>query len=173
MFFLACLPVFVSAQFQHSQLDSMYQVVRHAANDTIRMDAYTKLGMYYDDVNLDSSVYYGEKGIVIARQLHLKLNEAEMQMNISFPLAKMGNYPQALKVLTQALEIAGNPSNERNTWHLLKGQTPETYRVSLLSYTHMGFDNLYGYTGDYEKQMTSAYEAKNRTVISILSPTAC
>src|SRR5436190_17640199 len=160
IFFLVCLPVFVSAQFQHRQLDSMYQVVRHAANDTIRMDAYTKLGMYYDDVNLDSSVYYGEKGIVIARQLHLKLNEAEMQMNISFPLAKMGNYPQALKVLAQALEIAGNPSNEKNTWHLLKGQTPETYRVSLLSYTHMGFDNLYGYTGDYEKQMTSAYEAK-------------
>src|SRR4029078_13278344 len=60
----------------------------------------------------------------------------------------------------QALEIAGNPSNERNTWHLLKGQTPQSYRVSLLSYTHMGFDNLYGYTGDYEKQMTSAYEAK-------------
>jgi tetratricopeptide (TPR) repeat protein len=160
MFFLVCLPVFVSAQFQHSQLDSMYQVVRHAANDTIRMDAYTKLGMYYDDVNLDSSVYYGEKGIVIARQLHLKLNEAEMQMNISFPLAKMGNYPQALKVLAQALEIAGNPSNEKNIWHLLKGQTPEMYRINLLGYTHMGFDNLYGYTGDYEKQMTSAYEAK-------------
>jgi len=154
------LPVFVTGQFQHSQLDSVYEAVRHAANDTVRMNAYTKLGTYYDDVNLDSSVYYGEKGIAIARQLNLKLNEAEMLMNICFPLAKMGNYPLAHKVLTQALEIAGNSSNEKNTWHLLKGQTPDTYRVSLLGYTHMGFDNLYGYTGDYEKQMTSAYEAK-------------
>jgi signal transduction histidine kinase len=160
IFFLLCLPVFAGAQFRHSQLDSMHQVVQHAANDTIRMDAYTKLGSYYDDVNLDSSVYYAAEGITIASQLNLKLNEAEMLMNSCFPLAKMGNYPQALRVLTQALEIAGNPSNEKNTWHLLKGQTPETYRVSLLSYTHMGFDNLYGYAGDYEKQMTSAYEAK-------------
>jgi len=160
IFFLLCLPVFAGAQFRHGQLDSMHQVVQHAANDTIRMDAYTKLGSYYDDVNLDSSVHYADEGITIARRLNLKLNEAEMLMNSCFPLAKMGNYPQALKVLTQALEIAGNPSNERNTWHLLKGQTPQSYRVSLLSYTHMGFDNLYGYTGDYEKQMTSAYEAK-------------
>jgi len=153
-------PAFVTAQFQHNQLDSMHTVLHHAANDTIRMDAYTKLGEYYDDVNLDSSLYYNEEGIAIARQLNLKLNEGEMLMNSCFPLAKMGNYPQALKVLTQALEIAGDPSNEKNTWHLLKGQTPGTYRVSLLSYTHMGFDNLYGYTGDYEKQMVSAYEAK-------------
>jgi two-component system NtrC family sensor kinase len=160
LLFLLLLPVFVTAQFQHNQLDSMQQVLHHAANDTIRMDAYYKLGMYYDDVNLDSSVYYNEEGIAIARQLNLKLNEAEMLMNSCFPLAKMGNYPQSLKVLTQALEIAGNPSNEKNTWHLLKGQTPQTYRVSLLGYTHMGFDNLYGYTGSYEKQMASAYEAK-------------
>ncbi len=160
LLFLLLLPVFVTAQFQHDQLDSMHMVLQHASNDTIRMDAYYKLGMYYDDVNLDSSVYYSEKGIAIARQLNLKLNEAEMLMNNCFPLAKMGNYPQSLKVLAQALEIAENPSNEKNTWHLLKDQTPQTYRVSLLGYIHMGFDNLYGYTGSYEKQMTSAYEAK-------------
>ena len=158
--FLLLLPVFVTAQFQRNQLDSMHQVLRNATNDTIRMDAYYKLGMYYDDVNLDSSLYYNEKGIAIARQLNLKLNEAEMLMNSCFPLAKMGNYPKSLKVLEQALEIAGNPSNGKNTWHLLKRQTAQTYRVWLLGYTHMGFDNLYGYTGDYEKQMTSAYEAK-------------
>src|SRR5258705_3474786 len=124
IFFLLCLPVFVTAQFQRNQLDSMHQVVRHASNDTIRMDAYTKLGAYYDDVNLDSSVNYSEKGILIAKQLQLNLNEAEMLTNMSWPLVKMGNYPRSLKVLNQALEIAGNPSNEKNTWHLLKGQTP-------------------------------------------------
>jgi len=100
-------PAFVTAQFQHNQLDSMHTVLQHAANDTIRMDAYTKLGEYYDDVNLDSSLYYNEEGIAIARQLNLKLNEAEMLMNSCFPLAKMGNYPQSLKVLSQA-EVPDN-----------------------------------------------------------------
>ena len=59
--FLLLLPVLVTAQFQHNQLDSMHRVLQHAANDTIRMDACLKLGAYYDDVNLDSSVYYSRK----------------------------------------------------------------------------------------------------------------
>jgi hypothetical protein len=91
--FLLLLPVLVTAQFQRNQVDSMHQVVRDAANDTIRMDAYTKLGAYYDDVNLDSSMYYSEKGMVIAKQLQLNLNEAEMLTNMSWPLVKLGNYP--------------------------------------------------------------------------------
>jgi len=152
------LPVFATAQFQHNQLDSMHLVLRHATNDTIRMDACLKLGAYYDDVNLDSSVNYSEKGILIAKQLQLNLNEAEMLTNMSWPLVKMGNYPRSLKVLNQALEIAGNPSNEKNTWHLLKGQTPRSYRIALLGNVHAAFDYLYGYTGNYRKQITEAYE---------------
>ena len=156
--FLLCLPAFVTAQFQRNQLDSMHQVVRHASNDTIRMDAYNKLGSYYDDVNLDSSVYYSEKGIVIAKQLQLNLNKAEMLTNMSWPLVKMGNYPRSLKVLNQALEIAGDPANEKNTWHLLKGQTPRSYRIDLLGNVYAAFNYLYGYTGNYEKQVTEAYK---------------
>ena len=156
--FLLGLPFFVTAQFQRNQLDSMHRVLKHAANDTIRMDACLKLGAYYDDVNLDSSVYYSEKGIVIAKQLQLNLNEAEMLTNMSWPLVKMGNYPRSLKVLNQALEIAGDPANEKNTWHLLKGQTPRSYRIDLLGNVHAAFDYLYGYTGNYGKQITEAYE---------------
>ena len=151
-------PFFATAQFQHNQLDSMHMVLRHAANDTIRMDAYLKLGAYYDDVNLDSSVYYSEKGIAIAKQLQLYLNEVEMLTNMSWPLVKMGNYPRSFKVLNQALEIAGNPSKEKNTWHLLKGQTPRSYRINLLGNVHAAFDYLYGYTGNYGKQITEAFE---------------
>ena len=78
-----------------------------------------------------------------------------MLTNMSWPLAKMGNYPRSLKVLNQALEIAGNPSNEKNTWHLLKGQTPRSYRIDLLGNVHMLLlTNLYGYTGNYGKQIT-------------------
>jgi len=158
--FLGCLPVFVTGQFRHDRLDSMHLVLKKAPNDTILMDGYYKLAVFYDDVNLDSSVYYAEKAISIAKQLKLKLNEADMLTGISFPLTKLGNYPRSLNVLMQALEIAGDPSNENNRWQLLKGQTQETYWGSLLGYTHMGFANLYRYTGDYEKQLTSAFEGK-------------
>ena len=89
MLFLLFLPVFVTAQFQHNQLDSMQQVLHRAVSDTVRMDACLKLGAYYDDVNLDSSVYYAEKGIVIAKQLQLNLSKAEMLTNMSWPLVKI------------------------------------------------------------------------------------
>ncbi|CAN5439625.1 hypothetical protein BH10BAC2_BH10BAC2_39140 [soil metagenome] len=152
------LPFFIEAQ--QKQLENLHRVLKNAANDTLRMDAYHKLGVFYDDVNLDSSVYYGEKGISVARKLKLKLNEAEMLMITSFPLAQMGNYPQAFKMLMKALEITEDPSSENNTWHLLKGQTPQSYRAGLLGYTHLGLGNLYVYTGNYEKQITEFFKAK-------------
>ena len=154
------LPLFVTAQFQKSQLDSMYRVLTYAANDTIRMDACFKMEFFYDNINLDSSVYYAEKGISIAKKLKLKLNEAEMLMGLSFPLTKMQNYPLSFKVLMQALEITENPASEKNTWHLKKWQTPQTYRLSILGYTHLGLGFLYAYSGNYEKQMDAYYKSK-------------
>src|SRR5215218_5650498 len=148
--FLLLLPSVGIAQFQMNQLDSMHHVIQHAANDTILMDAYFKLGSFYDDVNLDSSVYYANKGVVIARKLRLRMHEAESFMNSSFPLAKMGNYPRALNELNQALQILEDPSCEKITWGRgstvgSSGKTPELYRLALLGYTHMALDNLYSY----------------------------
>jgi hypothetical protein len=54
----------------------------------------------------------------------IKFKQGEMLTHMSWPLVKMGNYPRSLKVLNEALEIGGDPTNEKNTWHLLKGQTP-------------------------------------------------
>ena len=49
---------------------------------------------------------------------------------------------------------------KKNTWHLLKWQTPHTYRLSVLGVTHIGFGTLYSYTGNYEKQIATYYEGK-------------
>jgi len=149
------LPAFAAAQHytQQWRLNDLHSILKSTSNDTVRMETYLKLGIYYDDVNLDSAVYYSEKGITIARQLKLKLYEAEMLMNTSFPLWKMGNYPKALKVLTQALEIAENPANEKNTWHLSNTQTPRIYRLTVLGYTHLGLNNLYANTGNFDNRI--------------------
>ncbi|MEJ0106071.1 MAG: ATP-binding protein [Bacteroidota bacterium] len=151
MMLLLLLPHFVTAQFQQKQIDSMYLALQHAANDTVRMELYKSLGFFYDDVNLDSSVYYNEKGIEIAHQLQLKLNEAEILMGLSFPLTKIGNYPRSLKVLMQSSDIAENPSNEKSASYLLKGQTPRIYRLTILGNIHLGLGYLYINTGNYEK----------------------
>lgn len=48
----------------------------NAANNTIRMDVYDQLAYYFYEVNADSSLLYAEKELQIARQLNLKIYEA-------------------------------------------------------------------------------------------------
>jgi len=120
---------------------------------------YGKLGIYYDDVNLDSSVFYGDQAATVARRLNLKLNEANIITNMTWPLGKMGNYPRALKLLNQAMEIANNPAIEKNAVHLPPGQTPHVYRLTVLSYVQNAMASLYGFTGNYEKQIAWAKES--------------
>ena len=69
MLFLV-LPVFVSAQSRFMYIlsdttlsgtqksDSLQLALKNAANDTIRMDAYFSLALYYLETDRDSAVYY-------------------------------------------------------------------------------------------------------------------
>src|SRR5512145_265017 len=92
------LPALAAGQTRR-QIDSVFLILQHAANDTVRMDAYSMLGGFYDDINVDSGMYYCKKGIDIAEKLDLQLNKVEMMAYMSWPLMKTGNYPEALKVI--------------------------------------------------------------------------
>ena len=158
---LLILPAFVKAQTRW-QMDSAYLILQHAANDTIRMGAYSMLGGFYDDINADSGLYYCNKGIAIAEKLDLQLNKAEMMAYMGWPLMKTGNYPEALRVISQGLEIAEDPSNEKNTGNLQKGQTPQMYRLRVIGLLYAALEYLYLYVGNYEKQIAIAREAITR-----------
>ena len=158
--FLFFLPVFVKAQSPQSEPDSLHRVVQFAKNDTIRMHAFRALGSYYDDLSLDSAVYYFEKALTIARQLQLKLDEPDFNVALSFSTSKMGNYPRSLKLLNAALDIANNPDNEKYIYNLPKGQTPNAFRLGLLGWVHFGFGALYRYSGNYRKAIIAATESK-------------
>jgi hypothetical protein len=81
--FLLCLTVFAKAQSPQAILDSLHRLVRLAKNDTIRMNAFKGLAGYYDDVNLDSSVYYSEKAVQIANQFQLRFDEVTFHVAIN------------------------------------------------------------------------------------------
>jgi hypothetical protein len=100
--FIILLPACVTAQTRY-QMDSAYFILQHAPNDTVRMGAYSLLGGFYDDINVDSGLYYCKKGIAIAEKLNLELNKAELMALMGWPLMKTGNYPEALRVIRQGL----------------------------------------------------------------------
>ena len=155
------LPAFVNAQTRQ-QRDSAYILLQQAANDTVRMGACSVLASYYDDINVDSGLYYCNKGIAIAEKLDFKLNKAEMMGLMGWPLMKTGNYPEALRVITRGLEIAEDPSSEKRLGNLQKGQTPEMYRRGVIGLLYAALEYLYLYVGNYEKQIAIAHKAITR-----------
>lgn len=152
------LPVFGKAQVG-KQMDSAYLMLQQANNDTVRMGAYTILAGLYDDVNADSGLYYCNKGLAIAENLGLQLNKAEILALMGVHLMKIGNYPEALRVITQGIKISEDISNENKTVIQRKGQTPQIYRRNVLGLLFSFMEYLYLFVGNYEKQIAIANKA--------------
>ncbi len=152
---LLLLPVFVSSQSQQ-KLDSLHSALRNAANDSIRMETYQELHWYYQEVNRDSALFYSDKALPIAKQLKLRLHEAEILDGKGYMFMHLGNYPKSLESYLLALKIAEDPTAENDNYNLFrrnKRQTPRTFRLQVLSSIHHDMGHLYGRTGNPKKQI--------------------
>ena len=155
---LLFLPSFAKAQTLR-QIDSLRFILQQAANDTVRMGVCSALGGWYDDISVDSGLYYCHKGIALAEKLDLQLNKSLTLAYMSWPLMKTGNYPEALKVLNQGFKIAEDPSNEKKAGYLQNGQSLQKFRLYVIGILYAARESLYGYVGDYEKQIAATREA--------------
>ncbi|MBX2935477.1 MAG: hypothetical protein KF825_14635 [Ferruginibacter sp.] len=158
---LLLFPVFALSQTRR-QIDSAYLMLQQAVNDTVRMNACSMLGGFYDDINIDSGLFYCNKGIAIAEKLDFQLNKAEMLAFMGWPLMKEGNYPEALRIISLGLKIAENPSNKKKIGILPKWQSPEIYQRRVVGLLYAALEFLYFYVGNYEKQIVIAHEAISR-----------
>ena len=75
------LPTVVEAQKNQKLLDSLHRTLQNAGNDTIRMETYNLLGWFYEQINPDSTLYYAEEQMKLARRLNQKLEEAGAFIN--------------------------------------------------------------------------------------------
>ena len=153
------LPFFVSAQSGQKQLDSLHVALKNASNDTVRMDVYFQLELFYNEINLDSSLFYLDQSIPIAQKLKLKINEAGALTNKGYMLMHLGDYPKSLETFLQALKIEENPASEKYTWNLPKEQTPHNARLYQLGFTHLTMGHLYGAIGNTDKQISNYFTA--------------
>ncbi len=165
------LPVFVSAQSKFmfilsdtalsgtQKSDSLQLALQNAGNDTIRMDAYFSLALYYLETDRDSAVYYDNKSIALAQQLRLKLNEAAALSDRGYALIGLGNYPASLESLTEALKIAENPASEKYALPFLRGHTPHARRLYILGLTDKHMGQLYGVTGNRDMEKLWSFKA--------------
>jgi adenylate cyclase len=154
------LPFVVTAQSPMTTLDSLHLSLRGATDDTMRLIAVDRLQHYYDEVNWDSSLYYDEIELSLARKMKFDLEQADLLRIKGYVLMKLGNYPESMEAFLQAIKIAENPENEKNIFDLPKDQTGRFYRLNLLANVYHEYGHLYVNTGNPRKAISIYLESK-------------
>ena len=85
-------------------LDSLKRAL-HESQDTSRVETMISLANGYRFSNLDSSSYYAEQGLELSRQIGYLKGEAICLGYKALSLYWMGNYPQALELAFEGINI--------------------------------------------------------------------
>ena len=169
MLLLLFLPAFAVAQknpyweeWNKAQADSLQLIWNKTNNDTLRMGVARSLAYYYGEINRERGLYYGQKYLALARQLKLKLWEADALDGLGYILSNIKDYPGSLQALLAAITIAEDKETERNIWNVSrfsKTGDPSNARLTVLSICYSDLANLYGFTGNIQKQLSNCFKA--------------
>jgi signal transduction histidine kinase len=146
-----------------AEADSLLRVLNTIPNDTIKMDIYKKLTVYYLETNGDSAIYFGNQQLKIATRFDLKLWKAIAYDYVGYSYYNTGNYSLALYYLLEAFKIADDNECEKNIWRISefsKEKDPRTARLNVLSTIYDDLGTLYGVFGNHEKQISSYLKAQ-------------
>jgi two-component system, NtrC family, sensor kinase len=161
MSWLIMLPVLGIAQSQQKKIDSLRKALASAANDTIRMSITDGMAFAFTESNSDSALFYYDQASILADKLNLKIDEvSELDMK-GYILSTRRNYPQSLATFLKAKKIAADPASEKNIWHLPKGRTARTERLSWLGWISNDMGPLYQYTGNLNEEISGFQQAKS------------
>ena len=154
---------------QEPGIDSLRHEVNTAQNDTVKMMLFSALTGAYAETKPDSSLYYAEQQLMLARKLNLRLDEADALISMSYGLLNMGNYPRALQKCFSAFAIAEDPKSETNILpekyleqkkFKLHPLTPHILRLDVLSRAHHYIGIVYDNANNYEKEKAHYLKAK-------------
>ena len=166
---LLLLPAFSIAQqnpfweeWNKEQADSLQLIWNKTSNDTLRMGIARSLAYYYSEINIDSGLYYTQQQLALARQLKLKLWEADALDGIGYMFSYLKNYSGSLQAFLEGLKIAEDKETEKNIWQVSrfsKTGNPVFARLSVLTFCNLDLARLYGITGNIQKELSISFEA--------------
>ncbi len=91
---------------QNKLTDSLKYLLSLSKEDTTRVLTIAELGLQFRNSNPDSSIYYGQKALVLARQLKFQRGEALALSNVGLAMREKGDLSGALELEIKALQIA-------------------------------------------------------------------
>jgi two-component system NtrC family sensor kinase len=151
----------VFPQSYNYDLSQLRRRFENSSNDTLRLTQLDSLSYGYSEVNSDSSIFFAEKEIILARKLNYKLNEALALNGKGYGLLNTGNYPMALQTLLTALQVAEDEKSEENILpakYQVSGvsflsSSPRICRLQVLSWIHFNTGILYENANNSEKEL--------------------
>ena len=143
---------FSLAVAQSNHLDTLQLNLKKADNDKANYWAYLNLAYYYEELNIDSSIFYGDKALLIAKKNKQEYAEAVALNNKAYQFLAVGNYNESLKYLQQAYHLVETPDNKKSEWGFEE-------RLVTLSTNHHMFGLLMNATGNRVQQIFHYKEA--------------
>ena len=144
------------------QADSLRLEFQIIKNDTIRINICKKLGAYYQEANIDSSIYFYNYQLKIAKQLNQKLWEAFAYDELGYSMFNIGNYVQSLNYFLQALNILEDKECEKNIIEITafsKDRNSHYARLYVLASTYDNMGILYKAAGNIRKTKSNYYKS--------------
>jgi two-component system, NtrC family, sensor kinase len=165
IFLLLIIPATINAQ--QSNLDSLKRALTHAASDSAKWVLNFSIAALYEENNSDSTLYYAETSLLLARQNNKDVNEASLLDLKGYELMKLGRLADSYQCFQQALKIADNANGHQSAWlfhpyenHNFHTLTPRTFRLTVLEYIHIQFGHLMGAIGKTDQQIIQYKESQ-------------
>jgi signal transduction histidine kinase len=168
-FFLIFISLTRQGHAQNDRLDPLKKELEKTSNDTLRYIQLDSLTTIYSEISPDSSYYYSARSVGLARSLGYKLPEAASLGRMGYAQLNMGNYPQALELFLEAMDIAADPNNKESTFPEqfrekvigFEKINPDVYDKSVQSLLHFYFAILYENLGQFDKELWHLHLAEN------------
>ncbi len=167
-FILACT---LSAQEQpdnkkksQNQLDSLHNALAQSNNDTLRLSILLDLTVYYWEVNLDSSLYYTDESMSLAKKLNYRLDEGRLLGTKADLYSRKGLYAKSLELNLESLnilndrELSGGISSFWRT--LFENENPREIQLLSSADVTRTFSALFASVGNYQKALSMSLQAK-------------
>jgi len=152
----------VSAVAQQVYIDSFKRKASITNNDTIQLILFRNIARIYSELNPDSSFFYGEKALKVARKLNIKLDEGSALREMGYALLNRANYSRSLQMTLSAIAILNDPKSEQRVLVgnfpgddelMYRTAPPHEQRLSELAFTYQILGVLYANWNNFEKAL--------------------
>jgi two-component system NtrC family sensor kinase len=145
--------------------DSQRRALKTETSDSVLFKINFNLEYYYEEVNVDSALYFVDQSLKIARKANQKLAEGAALTAKAYTLNNISKYGESLKCLADAFKILENPESEKlSTWLTAYSgsqyNSPHNYRLQILSITHHIYALLMDATLNYKEEIFHFNEEK-------------